>query len=74
MYQRTDNKNTDVAIINIYCNYLQQNDELHVILNILQKTFQTSYDVWTNKYSNIRVLEYQKTVFISALVWNNYFL
>ena len=74
MYQRTDNKNTDVAIINIYCNYLQQNDELHVILNILQKTFQTSYDVWTNKYLNIRVLEYQKTVFISALVWNNYFL
>ena len=43
--QRTNNKNTDVAVINIYCNYLQQNDELHVILNILQETIQTIYNV-----------------------------
>ena len=34
--QRTKNKNTVVAVINIYCNYLQQNGEL--ILNILQET------------------------------------
>ena len=41
--QRTNNKNTVVAVINIYCNYLQQNGEL--IHNILQETFQTIYDV-----------------------------
>ena len=40
--QRANNKNTEVAVINIYCNYLQQNDEL--ILNILQETIQTIYD------------------------------
>ena len=34
--QRMNNKNTVVAVINIYCNYLQQNGE--VILNILQGT------------------------------------
>ena len=32
--QRINNKNTEVAVINIYCNYLQQNGEL--ILNVLQ--------------------------------------
>ena len=42
--QRMNNKNTVVAVINIYCNYmyLQQNGEL--ILNILQETIQTIYD------------------------------
>ena len=40
--QRTNNKNTEVAVINIYCNYLQQNGEL--IYNILQETIQTIYD------------------------------
>ena len=39
---RMNNKNTVVAVINIYCNYLQQNGEL--ILNILQETIQTIYD------------------------------
>ena len=40
--QRTNNKNTEVAVINIYCNYLQKNGEL--ILNILQEIIQTIYD------------------------------
>ena len=40
--QRTNIKNTEVAVINICCNYLQQNGEL--ILNILQETIQTIYD------------------------------
>ena len=40
--QRTNNKNTVVTVINIYCNYLQQNVEL--IYNILQETIQTIYD------------------------------
>ena len=40
--QRTNNINTEVAVINIYCNYLQQNGEL--ILNILQETTQIIYD------------------------------
>ena len=40
--QRTNNKNTVVAVINIYCNYLQQNGEL--IRHILQETIQTIYD------------------------------
>ena len=40
--QRMNNKNTEVAVINIYCNYLQQNGEL--ILNILQEIIQTIYD------------------------------
>ena len=39
-----NNKNREVAVINIYCNYLQQNGEL--ILDILQETI---YD------ANIRV-------------------
>ena len=43
MDQRMNNKNTDVAVINIYCNYLQQNGELKNI-NILQETNQTIYD------------------------------
>ena len=42
VYQRMNNKNTVVAVINIYCKYLQQNGEL--ILNILQETIQTIYD------------------------------
>ena len=40
--QRMNNKITVVAVINIYCNYLQQNGEL--ILNILQEAIQTIYD------------------------------
>ena len=39
VYQKMNNKNTEVAVINIYCNYLQQNGEL--ILDILQETIQT---------------------------------
>ena len=42
VYQRMNNKNTVVAVIKIYCKYLQQNGEL--ILNILQETIQTIYD------------------------------
>ena len=37
--QRMNNKNTKDVVINIYCNYLQQNGEL--ILNILQETIKT---------------------------------
>ena len=37
---KTNNKNTVVAVTNIYCNCLQQNGEL--ILNILPETIQTS--------------------------------
>ena len=40
--QKMNNKNTVVAVINIYCNYLQQNGEL--TLNILQETIQIIYD------------------------------
>ena len=40
--QRTNNKSTEVAVINIYCNYLQENCEL--ILDILRETIQTIYD------------------------------
>ena len=42
MDQRMNNKNTDVAVINIYCNYLQQNGELKI--NIQQETIQIIYD------------------------------
>ena len=42
VYQRMNNKNTVLAVIKIYCKYLQQNGEL--ILNILQETIQTIYD------------------------------
>ena len=42
VYQRMNNKNTEVAVINIYFNYLQPNGEL--ILDILEETFQTIYD------------------------------
>ena len=42
VYQRMNNKNTVVAVINIYFNYLQPNGEL--ILDILEETFQTIYD------------------------------
>ena len=41
VYQRMNNKNTVVAVINIYCNYLQQNGEL--ILNILQFMMSEQY-------------------------------
>ena len=43
--QRTNNKHTKVAVINIYCNYLQQNGEL---IQFKQVTIQTS------KQANIR--------------------
>ena len=39
--QRMNNKNTVVAVINVYCKYLQQNGEL--ILNVLQEIIQTIY-------------------------------
>ena len=54
--QRKNNKNTEVAVINMYCNDLKQNGEL--ILNILLDTILTIYDeylfVKESKYSNIR--------------------
>ena len=40
--QRTNNNSTEVAVIDIYCNYLQENGEL--ILDILREIIQTIYD------------------------------
>ena len=44
--QSMDNKNTEVTVINIYCNYLQQNGEL-----ILKEEIQKMYD--ESKQANI---------------------
>ena len=56
VYHRKNNKNTEVDVINMYCNDLQQNHKL--ILNILQETIQTIYDVFLfvkeSMHSNIK--------------------
>ena len=56
VYQRRNNKNTEVAVINIYCNYFE------LILNNLQETFK---QFKTGKQANIGIFvkkrEYSNT-------------
>ena len=56
VYQRKNNKNTDIAVLKMYCNDLKQNGEL--IFKILQETIQTIYDVFLfakeSMHSNIK--------------------
>ena len=48
--QRTNNKNTVVAVINIYCNYLKQISELTSY--ILQETFELLSFIIDVEYTN----------------------
>ena len=57
--QRTNNKNTKVAIINIYCNYLQQTGELILKQYFKFKKFMTSNqaNIWVSmlRKASIRI-------------------
>ena len=71
--QRTNNKNTVVAVINIYCKLLTAKCG-ELILNTWQEQLKIyNYDENASRYSNIHslgklVFEYQKAVFVLALL------